>query len=78
MAANVKRKSLYLFFVSRYVLYFSGSVFFATITPSFTDHRSAYPSQPSSVLPSNSLIVSFLPSRGFTTGVSFLSAGFFS
>src|SRR5438270_446430 len=64
--------------VTRYVLYFSGAVFFPTITPSLTDHRSSYPSQASSVLPSNSLIVWFLPTLGGTTGASCLGAGFLS
>src|SRR5262249_11424199 len=70
LAENVSRKSVNFRLVSRYVLYLSGSVFFATITPSFTDQRSEYPSQPSSDFPSNSLIVSVLPSRGLTIGAS--------
>src|SRR5262245_46220202 len=40
------------------------------MTPSLTDQRSSYPSQPSRVLPSKSLIVSDFPFRGGTTGAS--------
>src|SRR2546430_1046200 len=40
------------------------------MTPSLTDQRSSYPSQPSRVLPSKSLIVSDFPFSGGTRGTS--------
>src|SRR5438309_778668 len=42
------------------------------MTPSLTDHRSSWPTQPSRSLPLKSLIVSDLPARGRTIGASFL------
>src|SRR5262245_60146574 len=74
LKSKPRRKSLYFFFVSRYVLTLISSVFLPTITSSWIDQYFSCPSQPSRFLPLNSLIVSRSPLRGGTIGGSFLSS----
>src|SRR5262249_53466365 len=64
----VRRKSVNLRLVSRYVLTLISSVFFAMMVPSLIDHNFSWPSQPSKSLPLNRRMTSVLPLSGGTSG----------
>src|SRR5436309_1168343 len=74
LKSNTRRKSLYFFLVSRYVLTGMGSLFLPMITPSSTDQYFSCPCQPSRSLPLNTLTTSRSPLRGGTIGGSLSSA----